>query len=158
MPAYTLKINGQTRKVSAAADTPLLWVLRDHLELVGTKYGCGIGVCGACTVHINGAPMRSCQLLVSTLAGAPITTIEGLDPTGNHPLQKAWCDHDVPQCGYCQAGQIMTAAAFLKNNPAPTDEDIDGAMAGNLCRCGTYLRIRNAVKDAAAVMQKGGSK
>ena len=158
MPAYTLKINGQSRKVEAAADTPLLWVLRDHLELVGTKYGCGIGQCGACTVHVNGAPTRSCQTLVSTVAGAKITTIEGLDPAGNHPLQKAWCDHDVPQCGYCQAGQIMTAAAFLQGNPSPTDEEIDGAMAGNLCRCGTYLRIRHAIKDAAAALAKGAGK
>jgi len=158
MPAYTLKVNGQSRKVEAAADTPLLWVLRDHLELVGTKYGCGIGQCGACTVHVNGAPTRSCQTLVSTVAGAKITTIEGLDPAGNHPLQKAWCDHDVPQCGYCQAGQIMTAAAFLQGNPSPTDEEIDGAMAGNLCRCGTYLRIRHAIKDAAAALAKGAGK
>jgi isoquinoline 1-oxidoreductase alpha subunit len=155
MPSYTLKVNGQNRKVEAAADTPLLWILRDNLELAGTKYGCGIGQCGACTVHVNGAPMRSCQLLVSTLAGAAITTIEGLDPTGNHPLQKAWCDQDVPQCGYCQAGQIMTAAAFLKNNPHPSDEDIDGAMAGNLCRCGTYARIHAAVKQAAAMSPEG---
>ena len=158
MPAYTLKVNGQSRKVEAAADTPLLWVLRDHLELAGTKYGCGIGQCGACTVHVNGAPTRSCQTLVSTVAGAKITTIEGLDPAGNHPLQKAWCDHDVPQCGYCQAGQIMTAAAFLQGNPSPTDEEIDGAMAGNLCRCGTYLRIRHAIKDAAAALAKGAGK
>lgn len=158
MPAYNLKINGQTRKVAAAADTPLLWVLRDQLDLVGTKYGCGIGVCGSCTVHINGAPMRSCQLPVSTVSSMAITTIEGLSPDGQHPLQKAWCDHDVPQCGYCQAGQIMTAAAFLKSNPAPTDEEIDAAMSGNLCRCGTYLRIRNAVKDAAGALQTGGGK
>ena len=149
MPAYNLKINGQTRKVDAPADTPLLWVLRDHLDLVGTKYGCGIGLCGACTVHVNGVPARSCQALVSTVVGMSITTIEGLSPNGSHPLQKAWVDHDVPQCGYCQAGQIMTAAALLKQNPAPGDDDIDGAMAGNLCRCGTYLRIRAAIKDAA---------
>jgi isoquinoline 1-oxidoreductase alpha subunit len=149
MPAYTLKINGQPRPVNVPADTPLLWVLRDTLNLVGTKYGCGMGLCGACTVHLNGVPVRSCQMPVSTLGGAEITTIEGLSPSGTHPLQQAWCDHDVPQCGYCQAGQIMTAAAFLKNNPNPTDEEIDGAMAGNLCRCGTYLRRRNAIKDAA---------
>jgi len=149
MPAYNLKINGQSRKVDAPADTPLLWVLRDQLDLVGTKYGCGIGLCGACTVHINGVATRSCQALVSTVVGMNITTIEGLSPNGSHPLQKAWVDHDVPQCGYCQAGQIMTAAAFLKQNPAPSDDDIDGAMAGNLCRCGTYLRIRAAIKDAA---------
>jgi len=158
MPAYTLKVNGQTHKVEAAADTPLLWILRDHLDLVGTKYGCGIGQCGACTVHLNGVPMRSCQLLVSTVVGAAITTIEGLDPAGSHPLQQAWCEHDVPQCGYCQSGQIMTAAAFLQNNPSPTDEEIDGAMAGNLCRCGTYARIHAAVKDAAAAMRQGGRK
>jgi isoquinoline 1-oxidoreductase alpha subunit len=142
--------------VNVAADTPLLWVLRDHLNLVGTKYGCGMGLCGACTVHFNGVPVRSCQMPVSTVGGAEVTTIEGLSPDGSHPLQQAWCDHDVPQCGYCQAGQIMTAAAFLKNNPSPSDEDIDGAMAGNLCRCGTYLRIRNAVKDAAGRARKGG--
>jgi isoquinoline 1-oxidoreductase alpha subunit len=158
MPAYTLKINGQPRPVNVAADTPLLWVLRDTLNLVGTKYGCGMGLCGACTVHFNGVPVRSCQMPVSTVGGSEITTIEGLSPDGAHPLQKAWCDHDVPQCGYCQAGQLMTAAAFLKNNPAPTDEEIDGALAGNLCRCGTYLRIRNAVKDAAVAIQKGGAK
>ena len=156
MPAYTLKINGQTRKVEAAADTPLLWVLRDHLNLVGTKYGCGIGACGSCTVHIDGAPRPACQLRISTVASQAITTIEGLSPDGRHPLQQAWCDHDVPQCGYCQAGQIMTAAAFLKRNPAPTDEEIDGAMSGNLCRCGTYLRIRHAVKAAAAALRKEG--
>jgi isoquinoline 1-oxidoreductase alpha subunit len=149
MPTYTLKVNGQTRKVDAAADTPLLWVLRDHLDLVGTKYGCGLGLCGACTVHLNGVPARSCQTMVSTVAGLNITTIEGLSPDGSHPLQKAWIAHDVPQCGYCQAGQIMTAAALLAQNHAPTDEDIDGALAGNLCRCGTYQRIRAAIKDAA---------
>jgi len=131
--------------------------LRDHLDLVGTKFGCGIGQCGACTVHLNGVPVRSCQIPVSTIAGMAVTTIEGLDPAGAHPLQKAWCDHDVPQCGYCQAGQIMTAAAFLKNNPSPSDEEIDSAMAGNLCRCGTYLRIRAAVKDAAGVAKGGVS-
>ena len=156
MPKFTLKVNGQTRTVDAAADTPLLWVLRDNLELVGTKYGCGIGLCGSCTIHLNGAPVRSCQLPVSAAVGAAITTIEGLDPAGNHPLQKAWVEHDVPQCGYCQPGQIMTAAAFLKGTPAPTDEEIDAAMAANLCRCGTYLRIRAAIKDAAHAM-KGGT-
>jgi isoquinoline 1-oxidoreductase alpha subunit len=157
MPTYNLKVNGQSRPVTVPADTPLLWVLRDNLSLLGTKYGCGIGLCGACTVHFNGVPMRSCQMPVSTAAGAAITTIEGLSPDGTHPLQQAWCEHDVPQCGYCQAGQIMTAAAFLKNNPAPSEEEIDGAMAGNLCRCGTYLRIRNAIKDAAVALQKGGA-
>ena len=149
MPHYTLKVNGQTRTVDAAADTPLLWVLRDNLDLVGTKYGCGIGQCGACTVHLNGVPLRSCQTPVSTVTSMEITTIEGLSADGSHPLQQAWIEHDVPQCGYCQAGQIMTAAALLKNSPHPTDDDIDGAMAGNLCRCGTYLRIRAAIKTAA---------
>ena len=158
MPAYTLKVNGQSRPVNVAADTPLLWVLRDNLNLVGTKYGCGQGHCGSCIVHSNGVPVRSCQLPVSTVGGVEITTIEGLSPDGQHPLQLAWCEHDVPQCGYCQTGQIMTAAAFLRNNPSPTEEEIDGAMAGNLCRCGTYLRIRHAVKDAAAAIQKGGRK
>ncbi|MFI5337320.1 MAG: (2Fe-2S)-binding protein [Opitutales bacterium] len=151
MPKYTLNVNGQARAVEVPADTPLLWVLRDHLDLVGTKFGCGIGQCGACTVHLNGVPVRSCQTPVATAAGNVLTTIEGLDPAGGHPLQKAWIDHDVPQCGYCQAGQIMTAAAFLKSNPHPTDDEIDAAMAGNLCRCGTYLRIRAAIKDAAAM-------
>lgn len=158
MPRYTLNVNGQARTVDVPADTPLLWVLRDHLDLPGTKYGCGIGVCGACTVHLNGVALRSCQLAVAAVAGMPITTIEGLSPDGTHPLQQAWCDHDVPQCGYCQAGQIMTAAAFLRANPAPTDEEIDGALAGNLCRCGTYARIHAAVKDAAAALQKEGAK
>ena len=156
MPAYTLKINGQTRKVDAPADTPLLWVLRDQLDLVGTKYGCGIGQCGACTVHVNGTPVRSCQLPVSTVPGMAITTIEGLSPDGRHPLQQAWCEHDVPQCGYCQAGQIMTAAAFLQSNPAPSDEEIDGAMAGNLCRCATYLRIRSGIKRASEIAATNG--
>ncbi|MBA4137662.1 MAG: (2Fe-2S)-binding protein [Opitutus sp.] len=156
MPRYTLNVNGQPRSVDVAADTPLLWVLRDNLELVGTKYGCGIGQCGACTVHLNGVPTRSCQLPVASVASMRIMTIEGLDPAGAHPLQKAWIDHDVPQCGYCQAGQIMTAAAFLQSAPHPSDEEIDGAMAGNLCRCGTYLRIRAAIKDAAQVMAATG--
>ncbi len=155
MPTYHLKINGQDRNLDVPADTPLLWALRDHLDLVGTKYGCGLGLCGACTVHLNGVPIRSCQIPVSTVAGMAITTIEGLDPAGAHPLQKAWCDHDVPQCGYCQSGQIMTAAALLKNNPAPSDDEIDAAMAGNLCRCGTYLRIRAAIKDVAAAHPGG---
>ena len=150
MPSYTLKVNGQRRLVNVTADTPLLWVLRDHLELVGTKYGCGMGLCGACTVHLNGTAVRSCQTPVSAVGSTPVTTIEGLDPAGQHPLQKAWCEHDVPQCGYCQAGQIMTAAAFLKSTPHPSDSEIDTAMAGNLCRCGTYIRIRAAIKDAAA--------
>ena len=152
MPAYTLKINGQSRNVEVPADTPLLWVLRDSLNLPGTKYGCGLGLCGACTVHLNGVPVRSCQLPVSAVGSTPVTTIEGLDPAGAHPLQKAWCDHDVPQCGYCQSGQIMTAAALLKQSARPSESEIDAAMAGNLCRCGTYLRIRAAIKDAAGRM------
>jgi len=151
MPAYTLKINGQSRNVEVPADTPLLWVLRDSLNLPGTKYGCGLGLCGACTVHLNGVPVRSCQLPVSAVGSTPVTTIEGLDPAGAHPLQKAWCDHDVPQCGYCQSGQIMTAAALLKQSARPSESEIDAAMAGNLCRCGTYLRIRAAIKDAAGM-------
>ncbi len=155
MPSYSLKVNGQTRTLNVPAETPLLWALRDHLDLVGTKYGCGIGQCGACTVHINGVAMRSCLAPVSTVLDAEITTIEGLDPAGAHPLQKAWCDHDVPQCGYCQAGQIMSAAALLKSNPKPSDADIDAAMTGNLCRCGTYLRIRAAIKDAALATTGG---
>lgn len=157
MPAYTLTVNGQTHRVDVPADTPLLWALRDQLDLVGTKYGCGMGLCGACTVHLDGVPVRSCLTPVATVGKMAVTTIEGLDPAGKHPLQQAWCDHDVPQCGYCQAGQIMTAAALLKNTPAPTDEEIDGALAGNLCRCGTYLRIRAAVKSTASALQAGGT-
>lgn len=151
MPKYTLHVNGQSRTVDVAADTPLLWVLRDHLELVGTKYGCGIGQCGACTVHLDGVPMRSCLTPVSTATSMQITTIEGLaaDAGHLHPVQQAWIDLDVAQCGYCQAGQIMTVAALLKRNPQPTDTDIDDAMAGNLCRCATYYRIRQAIKHAA---------
>ncbi len=149
MPAYTLKINEQSRTLDVPADTPLLWALRDHLGLPGTKYGCGLGLCGACTVHLNGTAVRSCQIPVSAVGDMAVTTIEGLDPAGQHPLQKAWCQHDVPQCGYCQAGHIMAAAALLKQNSTPSDPQIDEAMAGNLCRCGTYLRIRAAIKEAA---------
>ncbi len=156
MPHYTLKVNGQSHVVDVPADTPLLWVLRDNLDLLGTKYGCGLGLCGACTIQFNGVAVRSCQLPVANATGE-ITTIEGLTPDGSHPLQKSWCDHDVAQCGYCQAGQIMSAAALLKNNPSPSDDDIDGAMAGNICRCGTYLRIRAAIKDAAHA-STGGAK
>jgi isoquinoline 1-oxidoreductase alpha subunit len=155
MPHYSLLINGETRTVEVAADTPLLWVLRDHLQLTGTKYGCGLGLCGSCTVHLNGSPLRCCQLPVAAVGEAAVTTIEGLAPHGDHPLQQAWCEHDVPQCGYCQAGQIMSAASLLKVNPAPTDAEIDAALAGNLCRCGTYVRIREAVKTAARALAGG---
>ena len=147
--AYKLTVNGQTTTVDAPADMPLLWVLRDLLKLNGTKYGCGIGQCGACTVHLNGKAVRSCLTPVSAAANQPIMTIEGLSPDGTHPLQVAWEQTDVPQCGYCQAGQIMAAAALLAKTPKPTDKDIDTAMNGNLCRCGTYLRIRAAVHKAA---------
>lgn len=161
MSKYTINVNGQSRAVEAAPDTPLLWVLRDHLDLVGTKFGCGVGQCGACVVHLNGEPTRSCMVPISTVGRRAVTTIEGLakDTDHLHPLQEAWCELDVPQCGYCQPGQIMTAAALLKNNPTPNDEDIDGAMAGNLCRCGTYLRIRAGIKRAAEITAaKGGAK
>jgi len=147
---FKLNVNGKSATVDVPPQMPLLWVLRDVLDLKGPKFGCGIGQCGACTVHFKGAAVRSCILPVSTAAGGPITTIEGLSADGSHPLQKAWCEVDVPQCGYCQAGQIMAAAALLASNPRPTDADIDGAMAGNLCRCGTYLRIREAIHKAAS--------
>lgn len=149
MPTFNLKINNKTYTVEADMDTPVLWVLRDQLNLVGTKYGCGIGQCGACTVHVNGNAMRSCLLQVSQAEGMDITTIEGLSENGDHPVQKAWLEHDVPQCGYCQSGQIMNAAALLKNNPKPSDDDIDASMSGNICRCGTYVRIKEAIKTAA---------
>jgi isoquinoline 1-oxidoreductase subunit alpha len=151
MSKYTLRVNGQSRSVDVASDTPMLWVLRDALSLVGTKYGCGIGECGACTIHVDGVPKRACQTPVSTVGASAITTIEGLDAAGKHPLQQAWCELDVPQCGYCQAGQIMTAAALLKRNAHPTDTDIDDAMAGNLCRCQSYVRIRAGIKRAAEI-------
>lgn len=149
MATINLKINGKSQTVEADPNTPMLWVLRDHLNLVGTKYGCGVAQCGACTIHLDGVAVRSCQLPVSAAEGASITTIEGLSETGDHPVQKAWIAHDVPQCGYCQAGQIMTAVAFLKENPNPSDTEIEQAMNGNICRCGTYLRIKAAVKTAA---------
>jgi aerobic-type carbon monoxide dehydrogenase small subunit (CoxS/CutS family) len=149
MSAFTLQVNGKSREVDVAPDTPLLWVLRDHLDLVGTKFGCGIGQCGACTIHLDGQPARGCLTPVSAAASSAITTIEGLSGDGTHPLQKAWCDLDVAQCGYCQAGQIMSAAALLARNPEPSDADIDDAMAGNLCRCATYFRIRAAIHQAA---------
>jgi len=147
---YRLNVNGKPVTVDCAADTPLLWVLRDVLHLYGTKYGCGIGMCGACTVHLNGSPTRSCQVPISYLKQEKITTIEGLSAAGTHPLQTAWQEVDVPQCGYCQAGQIMSAAGLLAHTPKPTDAQIDAAMSGNLCRCGTYLRIRQAIHKAAA--------
>ena len=147
--AYQLTVNGRTYSVDAPADMPLLWVLRDLLDLRGTKYGCGIGQCGACTVHLGGTATRSCLIPVSAVGNQPITTLEGLSASGTHPVQLAWEEIDVPQCGYCQAGQIMSAAALLARNPKPTDKDIDSAMNGNLCRCGTYLRIRAAVHRAA---------
>jgi len=149
MTTYTLNINGREYRTDVAPDTPLLWVLRDHLGLVGTKYGCGIAACGACTVHLDGNPIRSCIQPVSSIGNARVTTIEGLSEKGDHPVQLAWDEVDVPQCGYCQAGQIMSAAALLKRNPSPDDEEIEQAMLGNLCRCGAYHRIRDAVKLAA---------
>ena len=149
MPTFNLKINNKNHTVEADMDTPLLWVLRDQIDLVGTKYGCGIGQCGACTVHVDGNAIRSCLLQVSQAEGMEITTIEGLSEDGDHPVQKAWIEHDVPQCGYCQAGQIMSAAALLENNPNPSDNEIASAMQGNICRCGTYLRIKQAIKTAS---------
>jgi isoquinoline 1-oxidoreductase subunit alpha len=155
--ALKLTVNGRSTTVDVPADTPLLWVLRDILNLHGTKYGCGIGQCGACTVHLNGQPVRSCVTPVGSVAAAKITTIEGLSPNGTHPLQQAWREIDVPQCGYCQAGQIMSAAALLSKYPKPTDEQIDGAMNGNLCRCGTYVRIRQAIHKAAGMPAHGST-
>ncbi|MHC4261171.1 MAG: (2Fe-2S)-binding protein [Planctomycetota bacterium] len=154
----TLKINGRAHEVGADVDpsTPLLWVLRDTLGMTGTKYGCGIAQCGACTVHVGGIAMRSCSIPVSVVGQQEIVTIEGLSDDGTHPLQRAWADAGVPQCGYCQAGQIMNAAAMLKVVPEPTDDEIDAYMAGNLCRCGTYQRIRAAIKQAAAELSEGG--
>ena len=149
MATFTLLINGRNYSADVTPDTPLLWVLRDHLGLVGTKYGCGIAACGACTVHLDGEAMRSCVLPVSAVGNSGITTIEGLSEKGDHPVQLAWDEVDVPQCGYCQAGQIMTAVALLKRNPKPNDQEIESAMTGNLCRCGAYHRIRDAVKLAA---------
>ncbi len=149
MPVYSLNINGKIQKVDADSDTPLLWVLRDNLRLLGTKFGCGVGSCGACTIHMNGNATRACLMTVSSIGTAKITTIEGLSAKGDHPLQLAWDEVDVPQCGYCQAGQIMTAAAFLKKNPTPTLEQVETAMNGNLCRCAAYHRIREAVLAAS---------
>ena len=153
MAEINLNINGENKSVNVSEDTPLLWVLRDHLKLKGTKFGCGIAQCGACTVHIDGVAMRSCVLPVSQLTDQKITTIEGLSEEGTHPVQSAWIEHDVAQCGYCQAGEIMTATALLNDNPSPTDHEISAAMTGNICRCGTYTRIKDAVKTAAKKMK-----
>ncbi|HYV98285.1 MAG TPA: (2Fe-2S)-binding protein [Gemmatimonadaceae bacterium] len=151
MSTYTLRVNGQQHSVDVAPDTPMLWVLRDALGLVGTKYGCGIGQCGACTIHVDGKPRRACRTAVSTVGTAAVVTIEGLSSDAKQPLQQAWVELDVPQCGYCQAGQIMTAAALLKENAHPADADIDNAMNGNLCRCASYVRIRSGIKRAAEI-------
>ena len=151
------ELNGQPVTVDAPADTPLLWVIRDDLNLTGTKFGCGIGECGACTVHVGGRAPRSCITPLSAVEGASITTIEGLDPEGNHVVQVAWRDQQVPQCGYCQSGQIMQAASLLKDYPNPTDDQIDGVMGGSLCRCMTYIRIRKAIKEAASRQQEGAN-
>jgi isoquinoline 1-oxidoreductase alpha subunit len=150
----SLKINGKPVTVNAEPDTPLLWVIRDELGLTGTKYGCGVALCGACTVLLDGVPVRSCQTPLSTAAGNSVTTIESLSASNSHALQKAWISHDVPQCGYCQSGQLMSAAALLAKNKNPSDADIDAAMSGNLCRCGTYGRIKAAIKTAAADLRK----
>ncbi|MGE0588942.1 MAG: (2Fe-2S)-binding protein [Cyclobacteriaceae bacterium] len=150
MAVFNLTINGKSQQVDVDPDTPVLWVLRDNLDLVGTKYGCGIGQCGACTIHLDGTAVRSCSLPVAAVGEKKVTTIEGLSANGDHPVQEAWREHDVPQCGYCQAGQIMNAAALLSKNPKPSEEQIENAMNGNLCRCGTYLNIKAAIKTASA--------
>ncbi|MEK6479993.1 (2Fe-2S)-binding protein [Catalinimonas sp. 4WD22] len=152
MAAFTIKVNGKQHQLDVEADTPILWVLRDHLNLVGTKFGCGIAQCGACTVHFNGTAVRSCSLPISSVGNSEITTIEGLSEDATHAVQTAWLEHDVPQCGYCQAGQIMNAASLLAKNPNPSDQEIEDAMDGNLCRCGTYLRIKAAIKTASQKM------
>jgi len=149
MQIFNLNINGKEHEVKLDPNTPILWVLRDSLNLVGTKYGCGIAQCGACTIHLDGKAMRSCQLPISVIGDKKIITIEGLSENGSHPVQQAWLEHDVPQCGYCQAGQIMSASALLDDNPNPSDSDIDQAMSGNICRCGTYTRIKAAIKTAS---------
>ncbi len=154
----SFKVNGKRYEVDAPVDTPLLWVLRDNLGLTGTKYGCGMALCGACTVHVNGRAVRSCVTPVSSVIDKEILTIEGLSADNSHPVQQAWIAEDVPQCGYCQSGQIMSAAALLLANPAPTDDDIDQAMSANICRCGTYQRIRSAIHRAADIMAEGGKK
>ena len=152
MATFNLKVNGKAHQVDVAPDTPILWVLRDSLNMVGTKFGCGMAQCGACTIHVDGVAARSCSLPISAVSDKAVTTIEGLSENGDHPLQEAWIEHDVPQCGYCQAGQIMNAAALLKDNPNPSDEEIASAMNGNICRCGTYVRIKAAIKTAAKNM------
>jgi isoquinoline 1-oxidoreductase alpha subunit len=152
--AISFNLNGSTVSVQSEADTPLLWVIRDEVGLTGTKFGCGAALCGACTVHLNGTPIRACQTPVSAVAGKKVSTIESLSADNSHPLQKAWIKHQVPQCGYCQLGQLMSAAALLSKNKNPSDADIDNAMSGNLCRCGTYNRIRAAIKDAAAELRR----
>ena len=149
MAKFNVKINGKIRKLDIDPSTPILWVLRDHLDLQGTKFGCGMAQCGACTINLDGTAVRSCSLPISAVGKGAITTIEGLSEKGDHPVQKAWIEHDVAQCGYCQSGQIMSAVALLKDNPKPSDEDIDTSMSGNICRCGTYLRIKEAIKTAA---------
>lgn len=149
MAQFELNVNGKTHELNVDPSTPILWVLRDHLKLVGTKYGCGIAQCGACTVHLNGVAVRSCQLPISSVGNNQLTTIEGLSEKGDHPVQQAWLEHDVPQCGYCQSGQIMSASALLEANTNPSDEEIESAMNGNICRCGTYTRIKAAIKTAA---------
>lgn len=154
MSSFTLSVNGSTRTVDVPPETPLLWVLRDSLDMRGTKFGCGRGFCGACTVHLDGIATRSCQTPVANARGHAITTIEGLGTSALHPLQQAWIDEDVPQCGYCQAGQLMTAAALLAKNPSPTDGEIVAALSGNLCRCATYVRIRRAVRRASTAMAR----
>lgn len=155
MSKVSLRINGQEHKLDLSPDTPLLWALRDQLNMVGTKYGCGIGLCGSCTVLIDGEPVRSCTTPAAGLEGMEITTVEGFHPEGGHPVQRAWNDEDVAQCGYCQGGQILSAAALLEKNPDPSDEDINEAMAGNICRCGTYPRIRKALKLAVQYLAEG---
>ena len=154
MANFNLKINGRQHQVEVEPDTPILWILRDQLNLVGTKYGCGIGQCGACTIHLDGLAARSCSIPIGDIAGKSITTIEGLSPDGHHPLQNAWREYDVPQCGYCQAGQLMSAASLLKKIPNPSDEEIATYMHGNLCRCGTYNRIKEAIKSTVKKSQK----
>jgi isoquinoline 1-oxidoreductase alpha subunit len=155
---YNLTVNQKAYTVDATPDMPLLWVLRDLLGLTGTKFGCGMAQCGACTVHLDGEAVRSCVTLITRAAGKNITTVEGLSPDASHALQRAWLEEDVPQCGYCQSGQLMSAAVLLRENPHPTDQDIDDAMSGNICRCGTYPRIRKAIHRAAQLQQEGGTK